>query len=175
MSTDGPTIYLEVDGKPVPAGACSWLLVSPCGCVPGIMLAEFGCGTILTPEGALAEFRPNKEQRRRDARDGWTARLVSGRGVAVKHLTEECEHIPAWGRQPRPEMPGFQWAIASTRRSQQRIHLVPVDLSACGPHPDAQCGYADWRWSPDHWRVAETPTCLACERAARTGSVSSVV
>lgn len=156
-------VYLEVDGKPVPAADCSWLLVAPCGCVPGLTAAAWPGTVVTTADEAMAEFTPNHEQRRRDVADGWTARLVAGRSIAVSQMTEDCPHDPKYGRKPRPEKAGHQWAAAN---KSARLHLAPDNLVGSYKTGEALCGSRDWGWSTEWYRVVDLATCRRCERAA---------
>ena len=163
------SVYLEVDGAPVPVADCSWLLVAPCGCVCGLTVADPRVdGPVVTAEQAMSHFVGNKVQRARDVADGWTCRVLGPpRKASTDLLRLDCPHTPKYGREPLPTLPGYTWA--EDGRRGPRSHLVLDSLLDTYANSTALCGSASWGWrKADSFR--DLPSCRRCEAQARTRS-----
>jgi hypothetical protein len=106
-------------GERVPLDECSWLLMAPCGCSGGIVLAVSGGDAYLTPEAAMKEMYDREAARK--AKDGWYARLILhsdfGRVVAPMWKGTYCGHDPQWGVKPTTRTVD---GVTFTRRSAER-------------------------------------------------------
>ncbi|HEY9371493.1 hypothetical protein [Streptomyces sp.] len=171
------------DGEARPLSECAWIVTEPCGCVSGIMTAQFsdGTNTIATEEAAWSHFYEfeGAEARKRDQAAGVTFRLV-GHDEGHQLLRRTCEHVPQWGRKPRPEADGYRWAMAESypRNAGSRLHLIGNDAlnvdrwnsPSPAPHFEALCGKREKWWSAESHDTDGRVTCLRCERKAEAAT-----
>lgn len=157
-------LFFEMDGVPVPAEDCTWVLSAPCGCHVGFMLGRIA----VDAEAAWDEFRPGA-QRRRAEKAGYTVGL---RRKADADPRDDCPHSPKWGVVPRPEVEGHTWA---TQTRSVALHLVPlvIEWDSTGHAEDgsevvAMCrrsrGYV---WSTRWYEMDGRGECATCTAYAR--------
>lgn len=66
-------LLAEIDGVATPLDECEWVLWAPCGCVPGVLVAD----EAPTEDAAWREFYPTKRERDRKQRQGYRMELVT--------------------------------------------------------------------------------------------------
>lgn len=173
-------IYLEVDGKPVPAAECIWLLIGPCGCICGVSNASSGGEVHVTGEDAFNWGTP-KVVRDRDRKLGFTHTLITKaqyRAEWHEKFVVGCKCTPQWGIDPIPVPDGWTWMTTdSYRHRSYRKHIVPVgsELYVYGQEKVlAFCGKKDSLWSNRDTDLSETVPCAKCEKRARDTSPSLI-
>ncbi|MFG1794245.1 hypothetical protein [Nocardia sp. NPDC049149] len=155
-----PTVYYEVNGEPVPATECDWVLIAPCGCECGWSLARYS-------KNEDEAFTRSAAERKRDKKLGYKVIVKRHRDIC----TDDCTHDPKWGVAPRPQPDGHTWAAKHEGRV---LHLVPIVIekdssSAYQREPiSSRCGRADARtWSTTWFRTKGLVECTACEVEAK--------
>lgn len=170
-------IYLEVDGKPIAATECQWLLIAPCGCICGVSMAASGGEVHLTGEDAFNWDTP-KVVRDRDKKLGFTHKLVSKeqyRAEWFEKMKAGCKCTPEWGVDPIPVPEGWTWMTTDrfSGRRTHRKHIVP-DGSEVHTYGQAKvvalCGKEDALWSNRSHELSDTVPCAKCEKRARDTS-----
>jgi hypothetical protein len=85
------SVFLELDGKPVPIDDLSWYYYAPCGCCYGATLAEVAGQVLATEEQAWQDFWPRADKRRKKKAAGYRFELGL-RVEAQKRLGVSCTH-----------------------------------------------------------------------------------
>lgn len=171
-------IYLEVDGKPVPASECDWIVIAPCGCLEGVMVVQSKyCETprALTADDARREFHTNKVAAKRSLDEGFQFKLVTHDQFRAMAFGD-CTHTPKWGVERAPLPDGYAWATLDGHfgRKTHLKHMVPAGVF---PRPGekyperdvkALCGNAakGW-WDDDEHLLWDCEPCLKCDAAAK--------
>jgi hypothetical protein len=165
------TIYFEVDGEPVPADQCTWVLIAPCGCECAWSIARY-CHS---EDEAWHSFSRSKAARQRDVKLGF--RLVIKRHKDIK-ISQDCPHTPTWGVPPRPQLDGHTWATKDRSRS---VHLVPlvIEKNEYAYQQDsvaAVCRRASgYVWSARWYDLDGRTDCAACVAEAERLLAGSAV
>ncbi|MEV0247908.1 hypothetical protein AB0H76_15050 [Nocardia sp. NPDC050712] len=152
------TIYYEVDGQPVPASLCMWVLIAPCGCECAWALTEYTA----TEDQAWEDFSRPTAVRRRDEQLGYRMTVKRRSDVQMADCTT---HTPKWGVEPRPKLDGHTWAA---KRGGRGLHLVPLVIEKNGyvindDRVAAVCGRADaYSWSVQPAAVEGQVDCKSC-------------
>jgi hypothetical protein len=89
-------ILFEIDGKPVPAGKCSWFTFAPCGCMSAAVVVEGGGDLVATEVQAWKAQYPRAESRRKAKAEGF--RMEIGLTERIRTEWVDCTHTPRWGR-----------------------------------------------------------------------------
>lgn len=173
----GPTIYLEIDGKPIAAADCQWLLIAPCGCICGVSMAASGDEVHLTGEDAFNWDTP-KVVRDRDKKLGFTHMLVSKEQYRTdwyEKMKAGCKCTPEWGVDPIPVPEGWTWMTTDGNfgRRTYRKHIVPngSEVHVYGQAKvEALCGKKEALWFDKNHLVSDTIPCAKCEKRARDTS-----
>ena len=162
-------VYLEVDGKPVPASELSWAHFSPCGCQCGVMVVQSGSFLVPDEEAAWKEFYESAAIRKREKARGYTFKLMHHKDATIA-LGGDCKHTPKWGVPNDAAPEGFAWGKPSKAR---KLHLIPFAgdtkrsnfATAPGGYDDritAKCGEARWSFEVDPWMASEFLKCDTC-------------
>lgn len=160
-----PTMYFEIDGTPVRADECSWVLIAPCGCECAWATGRY----TTTEEEARDGFFGSKAVRRRDEKRGFTVKIVRNTDTKIH---DNCPHVPKFGVEPRPELEGHTWAGT---REGRTLHLVPLVIekdqhSGFGRTEPVKaiCRRADaYTWSTQ-WHIIDARVeCAACLTTAK--------
>ncbi|OQQ23354.1 hypothetical protein A6411_23885 [Prescottella equi] len=155
-------IYLEVDGKPVPARELVWEMTAPCGCACAWTTVRQDS---LTEDQAWRSMATSAAMVKRDKKRGFTTTLVLRSDSRIKEGV--CEHSPQWGVQPKPMPDGYTWA-ASAHAKAKATHLVPLVIereseSPFGDEVSAICGRsASRQWSTQWWCIDGLIECADC-------------
>lgn len=162
------TIYYEVDGEPVRADYCNWVLIAPCGCECAWSVAEY----YPTEDDAWDGFSRSKAARRRDESLGYRVEIKRRTDIRIK---DDCPHTPKFGVEPRPKLEGHTWAMKHEGRVQHLVPLV-IEENSCSPWNQgavqAICGRVDARiWSTWRSDLDGRVECTACVKAAKGGAV----
>ncbi|UXM92523.1 hypothetical protein [Paenarthrobacter sp. JL.01a] len=171
-SVQGPSVFLEYEGKPVPARELTWAVYSPCGCQSGVIVAQ--SGTYLIPDEATAwkEYFETAAIRNREKKRGYSFRLLRHED-STKNLGGNCPHTPKWGVPDTTPPEGMAWGKSSSGKT---MHLIPFDGESSNRHSFvtakdykgrivASCGKEDWGWDVDDFLLSELLTCSKCEAA----------
>lgn len=180
----GPTIYLDVDGKPEPLSNLVWTAWQACGCMSGVSTADSGPDhQLITEEQARASMRDSKVQIQRAIDDGETYRLMTWETYRALGKWGECEHIPKWGI-PVVEIPeGHVWATTDRwyrgRRSFTKHLVAETEVAEDSYSREAAlCGKRPTRdgntWGADRSDIRSTVTCRKCEATVSTAISSGV-
>lgn len=162
-------VYLEYEGKPVPANDLTWCIYSPCGCQSGVMVAQSGTYLVPDEETAWKDFFENATIRKREKDRGYTFRLLPHED-GTKALGSKCPHTPMWGVPDESAPDGHAWA---RKPKAKLLHLVPFDGDAERPHYltakggcedriTTACGLENWSWEIDPWAQSEYVACGKC-------------
>lgn len=160
-------IYFDIDGQPVPADECTWVVTAPCGCECSWHMARY----CLTEDEAWDGFSSSKAARRRDEKLGYRMKIIRHKDIRIQ---EDCPHTPRWGVEPRPTPDGHTWA---TKHGSRSVHLLPIVIEkdaildafvGKGAEIAALCKRASaWSWST-RWGSFEGRTdCAACTATAK--------
>lgn len=172
------TVYLEYEGKPVPASKLSWAVYSPCGCQSGVMVSQSGSFLVPDEETAWKEFFDNAAIRKREKERGYTIKLLKHED-SVMAMGGKCPHTPMWGVPDESAPTGHAWV----RKSKAKLlHLVPFAgdtkrrnfITAKGGYEESiatLCGMENWSWEFDPWLASEFLKCQKCV-AAKTESAA---
>lgn len=170
------TIYLEVDGQPVPAKDIVWLQYAPCGCISGV--SSINQFEIFTDGEEAFERDTPKVVREHRRTEGFTFKAVTTaqyRETFADQFRGPCKCTPQWGIDPIPVPEGWAWRTtdgAVVGRSSFRKHIVPVAPEGDGMAKlIALCGKEEsgWRWRGKHY-LDDTIPCAKCEKRARETS-----
>lgn len=168
-------IYLEVDGKPVPAKDVVWLQIAPCGCISGV--TSINSFEIFTDGEAAFHRDDPKPIRERQQRLGFTYQAVTTEQYKTVHadrFKQHCSHNPQWGIDPIPVPAGWTWMTTDPYggRLSHRKHIVPSgsETYRAGIKPTALCGKQDSMWSNQDRHLFDTAECRKCEQRARDTS-----
>ncbi|MFD6357911.1 hypothetical protein [Nocardia tengchongensis] len=160
-------IFYEIDGEPVSAEKCMWVLIAPCGCECAWSVAKYWT----TEDEAWDGFSRSKAVRRRDEKLGFRVEIKRSTEIRIK---DDCPHVPKFGVEPRPELEGHTWAVKSEGRVQ---HLVPLVIEKNSLSPRNQglvraiCGRSeDYIWSTWRSDLDGRVECTACVKAAKGGA-----
>lgn len=167
------TVYLEVDGAPVDAEKCCWIVTAPCGCLEGVTTAKAGEDLYSTEEQARLHMAGNRVRYQRELEEGLTYRLVTFESFRAMPFSD-CNHTPKWGIERAEPPSGFQWGTAdrSFGRQTHIKHMVPV---GCIPVPGekypevdqkALCGKAARGWWHEVEMWVDCVSCKKCDAAA---------
>lgn len=165
-------VYLEYEGKPVPASDLTWGHYSPCGCQCGVMVAQSGSFLVVDEEAAWKEFYESAAIRKREKARGYTFKLLL-HADGTKALGSKCPHTPMWGVPNETPPKGFAWGKPSKAR---KLHLIPFTgnkdrpnfATAQGGYDDriiAECGESKWSFEVDPWMTSEFLKCDKCVSA----------
>jgi hypothetical protein len=91
MGGDVMSVFLAVDGKPVPIEDCSWYYYAPCGCCYGATIAQSGGRVLATEEDAWRDFWSRSDQRRKKQAAGYRFE-IGLLADAQKLLSGQCAH-----------------------------------------------------------------------------------
>ncbi|ORL35001.1 hypothetical protein [Prescottella equi] len=156
------TIYLEIDGNPVPTSELVWEQTAPCGCADGWTTVREDC---LSDEQAWKSLSGSAAMVKRDKQRGFTIALVRRDKSRIQEGI--CQHDPQWGIPARPTPAGHTWAV-SVKAKSKALHLVPLviekdSMSPFGDEADSVCGRTSGRmWSTEWWCTDGLIECVDC-------------
>lgn len=169
------TIYLEVDGQPVPVEQCFWMQFSPCGCASGVAVADLRGAPLITEDLARIEFtRTNtKLEVERDKAAGYTMKLVTRqqyRDTYMEQIKGSCPHDPKWGHVVPPIPEGFEWRYKGPFSRARFQHLVDVEFVGPGVHGKVaalcRAEARGYEWVTDVFQSERVLDCSKCLTAA---------
>lgn len=172
-------VYLEYEGKPVPANDLSWGVYSPCGCQCGVIVVQ--CGTLLIPdeETAWKEYFESAAIRKREKERGYSFKLLHRKDSTIG-MGGKCTHTPRWGIPDETAPEGFAWG---RKRNAKLLHLVPLVGHPKEAHYltaptydetiGTRCGQENYSWEVDRWLLSEYLTCRKCVEAIQQLEVAA--
>lgn len=154
-------VYYEVDGKPVPADDCTWVITAPCGCDCSWMRAPY----YASEDAAWMAFSCSKQARKRDEALGFRLKIVAHENIQIR---DDCPHDPKFGQPPRVTLAGHTWMASDTGRV---LHLVPLEVAehetVWTEIPNALCGTrSGYMWSTKQHYTEGRTDCTRCVRMA---------
>lgn len=173
----GPAIYIEVDGKPVPAKDIVWLQYAPCGCISGV--SSINQFEIFTDGEEAFERDTPKVVREYRRTEGFTFKAVTTeqyRDTYADQFKGPCKCTPQWGIDPIPVPEGWTWRTTdgtTVGRNSFRKHIIPAVAGDSMAKVSALCGKEEsqWRWRDDKFGdLHDTIPCAKCEKRARDTS-----
>lgn len=174
----GPTILLDVDGTPVPASDCDWIMFAPCGCPCAVTVVDRrgGEGYLLTEDQVFIALSSTntKTEAARDKAAGYTVKLVTHQAWSehwFPKFKDKCPHDPTWGVEKTPVPDGYVWAAVRWPRQTPYRHLVPtaaIDDYKADQAPLCKQGGRSRQssWRVDEWVKSETMECSRCAAQA---------
>lgn len=156
-------IYFDIDGVPVPAEECMWVVTAPCGCECSWSVASY----CKDEDEVWNNFSRSKAKRRRDEKLGFRVQIKRHKDIRI---SDNCPHTPRFG----VDIPGLEGHTWATMPRTRVLHLVALVIEKGGTSPYSKvmvpslCGRNEARiWSADRWDMEGLVECAHCLKVAK--------